>query len=234
MKWLIRRFRLPPRRIILWHSVAAIPMGTLVAFGAYLSYYYHELSSESRARVSRSWQLLDGIENVFASVEAAALAERDFVITGDDEAIVQFQQAATSFKEQVVQLTPLVSEETAQARELAAIDQAISAQFDDFSRAIEVRKNQGSEGARAIVSLQGTTATMSSLRHQIGVLTASERALLDRRMETEKRHERHLLWSGIAVALASILLRFGITFWMRRMDKLRNDVPGPRLPASAR
>ena len=88
---LLRHLHLPPKRIILWHSVAAVPLATLVALGAYLSYHYHVLADQNRERVNRSYQLLDGVDGLFSSLEAAALAERDFVITGDGES---FQMTA--------------------------------------------------------------------------------------------------------------------------------------------
>jgi CHASE3 domain sensor protein len=174
-------------------------------------------------RVDRSYQLLDGVDGLFASVEAAALAERDFVITGDNEALVQFRQAATNFKTEVGELTPLVRDEPTRTEDLSRIDQAIASEFDKFTQVIEVRKVQGYDGARAVVALQGTSVSMGNLRRQIAAMTEAERQVVNARIEVEKRHERHVVVTGVSVAAISILVRIGIALWMRRMARPRKD-----------
>src|ERR1700761_7444667 len=52
----------PPRRLVLWHSVAAIPMATVVVLGAYLSYHYHQLTIQTRDRVDRAYEVLDVVD----------------------------------------------------------------------------------------------------------------------------------------------------------------------------
>lgn len=222
MNSIARHLRLPPRRIVLWHSLAAVPLGTLITIGAYLSYHYHELADQNQQRVNRSYQLLDGIGGLFSSVEAAALAERDFVITGDDDALGQFQRSVTAFRNRSVQLTPLVTNQPVQAAALSDIDQTIAGQFAEFSQAIETRKSQGYEGARAIIALQATGVTMEALRQKIDKFAASERDLVNDGLRIEKLHEHRVIVSGIAIATASLLVRLGITLWVRRAGRLRS------------
>lgn len=221
LDWLIRHLHLPPKRIILWHSVAAVPLGTLVALGAYLSYHYHVLADENRQRVNKSYQLLDGVDGLFASVEAAAIAERDFVITGDQESLNEFQRSAGAFKTRVLRLTPLVLVEPKQADALAEIDQAMASQFALFTQAIEVRETQGMEGARAVIALQGTAASMDALRTKIDALTAFERELVNERIRIAQKHENHVIISALSIALASLMVRLGVAFWVRRAVKRR-------------
>jgi methyl-accepting chemotaxis protein len=221
MKWLIRHLRLPPRRVVLWHSVAALPVAVLVAFGAYLSYYYHELAERGRTLTDRSYRLLDIAQEMLGSVEAAALAERDFVITGDADALAQFQQATTAFNEQVIRLDALLHDDARRAEDMRRIDLAMFRQFAEFSSVIAVRKSQGYEGARALIALQATTASMAGLRRQVGELTAAERWLLRERVASERRQEHRVILSGVLVAIVSIFMRFGIAIWLRNASALR-------------
>ena len=69
--------RWPPRRLVLWHSIAAIPMATVVILGAYLSYHYHQLTIQNRERVDRAYQVLDVVDGLFISMQNADVAERD-------------------------------------------------------------------------------------------------------------------------------------------------------------
>ena len=83
--------RWPPRRLVLWHSIAAIPMATVVILGAYLSYHYHQLTIQNRERVDRAYQVLDVVDGLFISMQNADVAERDFIITGDGSHLAAFR-----------------------------------------------------------------------------------------------------------------------------------------------
>lgn len=223
MTSIARHLRLPPRRIVLWHSLSAVPLGTLIAIGAYLSYHYHDLADQNQQRVNRSYQLLDGIDRLFSSVEAAALAERDFVITGDADALEQFQRSITAFRSRSLQLRLLVKNEPTQAAVLSDIDQTIAGQFSEFSQAIETRNSQGYEGARVVIALQATGVTMEALRQKIDKFAESERSLVNDGLLVEKLHEHRIIVSGIAIAISSLLVRLVITLWVRRTGRLRPD-----------
>ena len=88
-----KTLRWPPRRLVLWHSIAAIPMATVVVLGAYLSYHYHQLTIQTRDRVDRAYEVLDVVDGLFISVQNADVAQRDFIITGDDSHLAVFQAA---------------------------------------------------------------------------------------------------------------------------------------------
>ena len=233
MNLIARHLRLPPRRIVLWHSLAAVPMGTLISLGAYLSYHYHDLADQNQQRVNHSYQLLDGVGSLFSSLEAAALAERDFVITGDADALGQFQRSVTAFGDRALQLAPLVGNEPDQAAALSDIDRMIAGQFAEFSQAIETRNSQGYEGARAIIALQATGVTMEALRQKIDKFAASERDSVNEGLRNEKLHEHRVIVSGVAIAIASLLFRLAITLWIRRAGKLRLDRSESAAPTQA-
>lgn len=222
MNSIARHLRLPPRRIVLWHSLAAVPLGTLIAIGASLSYHYHDLADQNQQRVNRSYQLLDGIDGLFSSVEAAALAERDFIITGDADALGQFQRSITAFRNRSLHLQLLVKNEPIQAAALSDIDKTIAGQFAEFSQAIETRNAQGFEGARVIVALQATGVTMEALRQKIDKFAEAERHLVNDGLRIEKLHEHRIIISGIAIAIASLLIRLCITMWVRHAGRLRS------------
>src|SRR5258707_734875 len=80
-------------RLVLWHSIAAIPMAMVVVLGAYLSYHYHQLALENRNRVDHAYEVLDVVDGLFISVQNADVAQRDFIITGDDSHLAAFQAA---------------------------------------------------------------------------------------------------------------------------------------------
>jgi len=89
--WQVLRW--PPRRLVLWHTIAATPMAMVVVLGAYLSYHDHQLAQENRVRVDRAYEVLDVVDGLYISVQDANVAQRDFVITGDPAHLAAFQSA---------------------------------------------------------------------------------------------------------------------------------------------
>ena len=217
MQWLIRRIRLPPRRIVLWHSVAAVPMAALVGVGALLSWHYHVLTDDTRARIDHSARLLDGTQRLFALVEDAALAVRDYVITGREDALAPFQLAVARLEPAVHQLTPLVQDQADEAAQLAEIDAQTAREMQGLGQVIQVRRAQGFEGARRLVMSESRPAPLAALRQRVGELARAERQRLVEQQAAAQVHERHVIWTGAAVACGSILLRIAIALWMRRM-----------------
>jgi CHASE3 domain sensor protein len=134
------------------------------------------------------------------------------------KALAQFLQASAAFNGQIERLRSLSLDDPRRSGEMHRIDEAISRQFADFSNAIEVRKTQGYEGARALISLQATTASMAGLRSQVGAFIAVERQFLAQRLDHERRQEHRVILVGITVAIVSVIVRIGIALWLRKIS----------------
>src|SRR5476651_23239 len=126
--------RWPPRRLVLWHSIAAIPMATVVVLGAWLSYHYHQLSIENSDRVDRAYAVLDVVDGLFISVQNADVAQRDFIITGDATHLAIFQAALKSESEDSERLRVLLSASAVQETNLAKLDSAVSAKLAELGQ----------------------------------------------------------------------------------------------------
>jgi len=51
-------------------------------------------------------------------------------------------------------------------------------------------------------------------------------------LRIQKLHEHRVIVSGMAIAMASLLVRLGITLWVRRVGKLRSGRSQAGVPAS--
>jgi CHASE3 domain sensor protein len=213
--------RWPPRRLVLWHSVAAIPMATVVALGAYLSYHYHQLTIENRERVDRAYQVLDVVDGLYISVQNADVAERDYIITGDDAHLTVFQAALKSEGEDSEQLRKLLVASATQEANLAKIDAAVSAKMSELGRTILVRQQQGFAAAQAAIRHGDGGAAMNSIRQQVTLLAETERRFLMRRQADTREHERDTLLVGIFIAALSVTMRILIALGIRHMHSKR-------------
>jgi CHASE3 domain sensor protein len=213
--------RWPPRRLVLWHSIAAIPMATVVVLGAYLSYHYHQLTIENRDRVDRAYQVLDVVDGLFISVQNADLAQRDYIITGDDSHLVVFQAALKEQAADSEQLRVLLAASATQETNLAKLDSAVSAKLAELGRTIGVRQQQGFNAAQQAIRDGDGGATTAAIRQQATVLAEAERRFLMRRQADTREHERDTLLVGIFIAALSVTTRILIALGIRHVHSKR-------------
>ena len=227
----------PPRRLVLWHSVAAIPMATVVLLGAYLSYHYHQLTIQNRERVDRAYQVLDVVDGLYISVQNADLAVRDYIITGDDAHLAMFQAALKSEGEDTERLRALLVASATQETNLAKIDGSIAAELSALGKTIELRRQQGFNAAQAAIRNGDGGRGMVAIRQQVTVLAENERRFLLKRQADTREHERDTLLTGIFIAALSVTVRILIALGIRHVHSRRQaaiaDGGAPAADASA-
>jgi len=216
-----KTLRWPPRRLVLWHSIAAIPMATVVILGAYLTYHYHQLTIENQDRVDRAYQVLDVVDGLFISVQNADVAQRDFIITGDETHLAQFQAALKDEAQDSERLRGLLVASAKQEANLAKIDAAVAAKLTELGRTIEVRQNQGFNAAQAAIRNGDGGAAMAAIRQQVTLLAENERRFLMRRQAATREHERDTLLVGIFIAALSVTVRILIALGIRHLHSKR-------------
>ena len=223
--------RWPPRRLVLWHSIAAIPMATVVILGAWLSYHYHELTVQNRERVDRAYEVLDVVDGMFISMQNADVAERDFIITGDASHLAVFGTALSAEAQNAERLRQLLAASPMQETILAKLDTAVAAKLSELGHAIGVRQQQGFNAAQqAIREGDGGTA-MTEIRKLVTALADNERRFLSRRHADSREHERDTLLVGIFIAALSVTMRVLIALGIRHVHSKRQaaiveDDPG--------
>jgi methyl-accepting chemotaxis protein len=213
--------RWPPRRLVLWHTIAAVPMATVVVLGAYLSYHYHQLAVENRDRVDHAYEVLDVVDGLFISVQNADVAQRDFIITGDASHLAAFQAALKSESDDSERLRILLGASPTQETNLARLDTAVSAKLSELGRTIAVRQNRGFAAAREIIEHGDGGRSMNDIRRQVTLLGENERKFLMRRQAAGREHERDTLLVGIFIAALSVTTRILIALTLKRMHAKR-------------
>lgn len=217
----LKTLRWPPRRLVLWHTVAAIPMATVVILGAYLSYHYHQLAIQNQERVDRAYRVLDVVDGLYISVQNADVAERDYIITGDDSHLAAFQAALKTEGEDSEALRKLLVASKTQESNLAKLDVSVAAKLSELSQTIALRQHEGFEAAQRAIRAGDDRAVMASLREQVTVLAENERRFLMRRQAANREHERDMVLVGIFIAALSVTVRILIALGIRHVHSKR-------------
>jgi len=217
----IKSLRWPPRRLVLWHSIAAIPMAMVVVLGAWLSYHYHQLALDNRARVDRAYAVLDVVDGLYISVQNADVAQRDFVITGDASHLAVFQAALREEQADSERLRGLLAASAKQETNLARLDEAVSAKLSELGRTIELRQRDGFAAAQQAIRNGDNGHAMTAIRQQVMVLAENERRFLLRRQADTREHERDAVLVGLFIAALSVTTRIIITLGIRHVHQKR-------------
>jgi methyl-accepting chemotaxis protein len=213
--------RWPPRRLVLWHSIAAVPMAAVVVLGGYLSYHYHQLSIANRDRVDRAYEVLDVVDGLFISVQNADVAQRDFIITGDESNLATFQAALKDEAEDSTRLRALLVASAKQEAALAQLDSAVASKLAELGQTIDIRQHQGFAAAQRAIRAGGGAKSMDTIRQQVVLLADNERKFLMRRQLAGREHERDTLLVGILIAALSVTTRILIALGIRHVHSKR-------------
>jgi len=235
----LKTLRWPPRRLVLWHSIAAIPMATVVVLGAWLSYHYHQLALDNRARVDRAYAVLDVVDGLYISVQNADVAQRDFIITGDESHLAVFQAALREEQVDSERLRGLLAASAKQETNLARLDEAVAAKLSELGKTIELRQRDGFAAAQQAIRNGDNGHAMTAIRQQVMVLAENERRFLLRRQADTREHERDAVLAGLFIAALSVTTRLIITLGIRLVHQKRQaeiaetgDEPSPAAEAA--
>ena len=216
---MLKSWHIPPRRVVLWHAVSAVPLALIVVLGAYLSYHYHALSTESRERAERAYEVVDQVDALLVAVEDADVAERDFIITGRAENLSGFQAAVKATEVNRLALLQKLQGSHEQLARFVRLEQAVAGKTTEMGGLVTLRQAEGFDAARTVVAREDDQQLMERVRSEAQGLIAEERHILTLRQQAAREHERHILLAGGLIAGLSVCIRLTIALVVSRLRK---------------
>ncbi|RZM04017.1 MAG: hypothetical protein EOP73_03435 [Variovorax sp.] len=216
-----RRWALPPKRVVAWSVVSALPMAIIVTLGAYLSYHGHALLVDSRTRVDHTQQVLSALNRVFISVEDAETGQRGYVITGQESYLAPYTIATQALPLAYAELHGLTAASPEQSERLAILQGVIERKLDELGRVVVIRREAGfAEAAKAIANDEGK-GLMDDVRDEIRRIEHAERDRLALLQREAQASERNLLNVGMIVAGLSVTVRLSLALLLARLRRRR-------------
>lgn len=216
-----RRWALPPKRVVAWSVVSALPMAIIVTLGAYLSYHGHALLVDSRTRVDHTQQVLSALNRVFISVEDAETGQRGYVITGQESYLAPYTIATQALPLAYAELHGLTAASPEQSERLAVLQGVIERKLDELGRVVVIRREAGfAEAAKAIANDEGK-GLMDDVRDEIRRIEHAERDRLALLQREAQASERNLLNVGMIVAGLSVTVRLSLALLLARLRRRR-------------
>jgi len=168
------------RRFFFWLQLAFILGIGVGALNFYLSYQNLERTGESRNRIQKSEQVINALDELLEDVIDAQNGVRGYIIAGRNEFLEPYLNSTHNIDEKLQQVQALLGANASQIERFTAIEKKIKVRFEDMTRLIAARREQGFEAAAKLVQSGDGKFKTDSIRRDIAEIISSER---ERRME---------------------------------------------------
>src|SRR5712671_1311881 len=172
---------------------------------------------QNAAWVEHTHQVLGSLELLLAAATDSETAERGYVITGDEDYLEPYRQAAAVIDSQMRHLRELTADNRAQQLRLDSVTALVTERLAILRAVIDLRKNQGFAAARGEILTGKGKQFHDRIRRLIGQMEDTETSLLKEREQRTKQSSalaQAVIFGGgfLACGLVSLAL------WAIRRD----------------
>jgi signal transduction histidine kinase/ActR/RegA family two-component response regulator len=198
-------------------------IGALVAILGIGLASYLELSQLAQlgARVQHSYETLQTLDDLTASLTDAETSQRGFLLTQDSSYAAQFEEATAAVRLAITELRRLSADEPTTQAAIASLARLAGAKLQELRESIHSSQAGRKHAALANVTDGRSQQLMAAFQRDSAELEVMQHRLLDERRE---REERARLSSTIVLAatiVLSLLLVVAAAMISRRFDERR-------------
>lgn len=198
----------------------AIPLTIVIVVGALLSLRSHYLLRHDRELVVHSFEVMRSADQVLIGALDAETGQRGFLITGNPDFLVPYQQATlNAIPGALTQLTSLAGDNSAQLKLIYALKELTDTKLAELKLTVGTRKTQGLAAAQSLVAERNGKEAMDSIRTVTREIQGSEEQLLAARSAEVRHDEQRIILIIILTTLFSTLLRIAIAAWRQRVSQ---------------
>ena len=172
---------------------------------------------EASEWVSHTHEVLAELEATLSAVADAQTAARGYVITGQEVSLEPYQAAVSGIRSHLDQIKSLTADNRRQQRRIARLESAVSRRLDSLKEIIDLRKQEGFEAARELLT-KGIGATpMNEVQAVISEMKQEEEDLLkNRTLDSQLSTRKTTLTFSCVIFLEFLLL--GLVYYLLRRD----------------
>jgi PAS domain S-box-containing protein len=162
----------------------------------------------SRALVNHSFEVITTTQELDRTLDDAERAQRNFLLSGDEESRDAYRAAAARLPVLLAQLQRQTAGYPEHQSSWPALKQQIDAKLAELQRVIDVRDGGSYEAARLVARANNRLNTMRGVDTLIDAALATENVVLVRRLARTAQDEQRteaLAWSSGMLALVVLL-----------------------------
>jgi signal transduction histidine kinase/ActR/RegA family two-component response regulator len=197
------------------NAIVLVGLVALVAIIALVSYQHALRFEAARDGARHSRILVDAIQDLRATIQAAESGQRGYLLTARDEYLTPYRSALSQIAVLQGRLSQLVGDVPDQRKRFEALAQAIQDKLSELAHTIELRASYGAEAANRVVDTDVGLAAMDRIMALLGEMESVEGARMEQGITAADGAERLTRWWSIGgTAFAILLLSFGA--WLLR------------------
>lgn len=210
------------RRSLAQITLLSLSFGVLVAVSL-ASVYWLQKAREDNAWVAHTLEVQNQIALVQLQLRRAESAERGYVLTGQDDLVQQFEEAAADVPVRLTKLRSFVADNAVQH---PLVEQAIvsaGARLDRFRRVIALSKDGRVEEARQMLRDVDSRRAMNELTDALTKMRVEEnRLFLERTTAADRSQALATIITATGSGLVLVLAGLSI-FLVRRSSRARDE-----------
>ncbi|WP_428377075.1 CHASE3 domain-containing protein [Lichenicoccus sp.] len=165
------------------------------------------------ARGARVWsqhadEVLSTIQSLDLAAHDAETGQRGFLLTGDDDYLVPYEQALGRITFLQGDLQRLTADNAIEQDRLRQLSPVLQRKLEELAQTVQLRRDGNTHDAMRIMLNKSGLRYMQRISSILGAMTVDERGLLADRLSSTGRHGlrfRMLLLAGIALALVALV-----------------------------
>ena len=195
-------------------ALVVLPLALLLLGAASVGWYSARNLEDSRIMVGETNRVLDETRQILILSLSAETSQRGFVLTGNEDYLKPFDQAAESLPRIVAGLHDDLANSPGQLARLASLDGYLQVKIAELSQTVDLRRAQGEAAARQAMTDNTGQAAMNSIRSLVSDMMAAERTVLEQRLLAARQAERTVftITGGLFVILLAVCVAGGLLF----------------------
>jgi len=198
----------------LWIGLAVVVVFFVTS--SVMGYFKIRSLRDNSQMVAHTHDVMDALADILSLVTDAETGQRGFLLTNEGRYLEPYTLALDQIDVRVEELERLVADNPEQQSRLPMLRRNIAAKRAELAETIELRRARGAEFALAVVLSDRGKGAMDTLRENVGVMTAAEATLRNRRLAEADAAFQTAVWSTVSVSLIGLVLAGVITVVLRR------------------
>ena len=199
----------------------------LVAIGT-ATVWLAEQSAQDARSVVHTINVQEKLSNLLLNVRRAESGQRGFLLTGRQQYLLDYRDAAPAVETYLGELRTLMSDNPERGPALDQMDAAARTKMTELAKTIELQASGQHEAAVALVQSDDGFKSMNGLRLLVERTLADEERLLLARSAASRRNDARLLAVSLAgmalVVLIGALSVFLVQRTSRQRESARNEL----------
>jgi PAS domain S-box-containing protein len=184
----------------------------ILLINALISYRATRKLIDNERQVAHTYQVLDELEDVMATMDEAETGERGYLLTGEKSYLEPYQTAVSAIKSQVEKLRQSTAGDANEQARLPALEREIADRLDNLKSQIDWRKSGHAESAGQVDMSGVGKRQMDDLRRDITGMEGEENDLLKRRSEESKASGRDAFLTDFVANLIACALLSSVSY----------------------